>query len=169
MERTRSVGGLRHEVRSEQITVDMNAERARPGDRRRWWRNSTVRRCERNGPADLLAKVPVSVKTVEVASPSLVGRLGRVAEPKTPMEVRELGHRVGEVVRAERRRSTSEAKLKFDVAGWEFHTIAEHRASLPGCEPTMCEPRRPCHGRGWPTASPTTRHGARGSLACTAI
>jgi hypothetical protein len=64
------------------------------------------------------------------------------------MEVRELGHRTGEIVGAERHSSTGEAKLDFDVAGREYHTIAEHRASLPGQEPTMCEPRPPCHGRG---------------------
>jgi hypothetical protein len=76
------------------------------------------------------------METVEVAGPSLVGWVGLVAEPEAPMEVRQLGQCVCEVVRAERRGLAGESKLELDVAGRECCSITEHRDSLSPDDPT---------------------------------
>jgi hypothetical protein len=92
----------------------------------------TVRRSEGEGPAHLSGQVWLGVETVEIANPSLIGRLAGVAEAEATMKVREPGHCAGEVVRADQRRAASEAQLQLDVAGGKIRAITDNRtASLP--------------------------------------
>ncbi|MBV9950938.1 MAG: hypothetical protein JO291_03230 [Acidimicrobiia bacterium] len=79
------------------------------------------------------------METIEVPSPSLAGSVGLVAEPEAPMEVRQLSHRVCEVVRTDRCGLAGESKLEFDVVGWECRSITQHRNSLSPDEPLVSD------------------------------
>lgn len=131
MQRARGVGSSRHEMRAEDVAVHMGTERTGPSNGRRWWRWRVVRFRELDGPANLAGKVRLDLETVEVSSPRVVGRVGGLTESETATKIRQLRDGVQEVMRAERRSSASEPKLKFHVASRESSAIAAHPISVP--------------------------------------